>query len=265
MQNTLEQKQVMYKLIRSIAPVVLVFFFCGLFAGQGWAMTPLFPSSESRPFLMISCPKDVGYNEVFTVKIIFDEGSDGFNGLVSTSEILPKGFTVVRRGDFIQQYILPFMPPNRWYEVDIKAPNRKVDYEKLTFIMNGISGDCNINVRDPMQIKYGFDSNKVPSDYNGNINLAVAVESMPSFVPCGFYVLGQGFREENTFFSESFLSKIIGTIGFFYALTPGESSHIAIGIGAYLGSLLIYDLPNLYKYHEAKLEIAKLKKEDSIK
>ena len=261
----------MYKLIRCFAPVVLVLFFCGLFVIPSWAMVPFFPSGRS-PSMMVVCPIEVGYNEVFTAKIIFDKGSCGFNGLISTWEVLPEGFEVLRHDFHWDKGVLGF--DNIWYTVDIKAPNRRVDYEKLTFKMkyfmdggmNESSGDFNINVRDPLRIKYGFDPSKVPPDYNGNINLAVVAESLPIFIPCGYFMLGQGFGgEENTLLADSAPARLFETVGFFGAFVPGADYNFALGMGVYLGSLLFYDLPNLYKYHDEKLEIAKLKREGQIK
>lgn len=268
----------MYKLIRLFAPVVLSLFLCGLFAGPGWGdYIPLgvMGTGPSESELYASGPDIVSFNGVFTAEAKLVEGNNYLTKFLSMKVVVPDGFQIIDSGHFNTQ--------DRTYKVVIKAPNRIVNKEEIVFKMrfesNGViqhvESTYKISVKDPMQIKYGFDPSNVPPDYNGNINLAIAVETLPTYIPCGYYILGgQGFGEENTLASDTALPRILETLGFFYALTPTEnqngdkqldSSRVAIGIGVYLVSLLFYDLPNLYKYHEDKLEIAKLKREGKVK
>lgn len=245
---------------------------------------PLIPTPV-EPSLIINAPLYVVLNEIFTVEVIFLEGSYGFSELYSINIQSPSGFRIIERGKFGWKSSL--LGKEGYYRFIVKAPEKQTKKDRINVVMRYkaklfkrdmiIQGNHAISAADPLRIKYRVNFDSVSPDYNGNIGLAAFVESLPTFIPLGYFVLGDKREEDtwkNTYTMDSLPLKVIETLALIFALSASETTDgkyyinptkLLIGGGVYFYTLFNYDLPNLYKSHEARTEVAKLKRDGKIK
>ena len=237
----------------------------------------MLPSARA-PELTVSGPDFVGYGKIFNVNAKLYAGTYQMSEIITAEIKLPSDFELISSSGFNKDdYTCSFQVKAPDHEVKdqniyvsvkfkVTEASRAYNLEFEPWADRGVIAGLKINVRSPEFIrqmkqeeKYGFDPETVPIDYNGNLNLAVGVESLPTFLPCGFYVLGEGFRENNNKSAASVIPKILETVAFFYAFSATEnregekvidSSRLSVGVGVYLVALIFYDLPNLFEYHE---------------
>ncbi|MFC1496675.1 hypothetical protein ACFL52_04595 [Candidatus Margulisiibacteriota bacterium] len=234
---------------------------------------------DSPPILKLDGPDYVTYGESFEIEIALTDGN--FSEVVSREAFLPKGFNLITYKPIIKKDYKGLFDEKKIavYSATINAPERKVDGEKIAFKItykhnNGntmsAEGKKEMCVGTTLRKKYRLDPENVPSDYNGNIVLATAVESLPTVVPLGFFILGEK-RERSTwvdsYTGDSFIPKIIETIFFGLAVnatTYNNQGASIIWLGAYTYTLIAHDLPNLFKMHDVKKDISKMKREGNF-
>jgi len=260
------------------------FFIIYFFTFAASAMTPfpyIFPT-PNPPSLIISGPQVVAINETFTVEAYILEGSNEFSKLISCEAFLPEGFTFITKENLSTKKG-PLWLETKKIDLIIRAPKDPIEKAKLEFHIKylsknnyetGINNNYEIYVRESIRTKFRVNTNSVLPDYNGNINLATLVETLPTFIPLGYFVLGDK-REEatwiNTYTFDSLIPKIIETFAFGFAITSNvpssnrNSDRVWLCTGIYLYTLFVHDLPNLFKSHEERIEIAKLKREGKLK